>query len=146
MLIRSHSRPVHIHRLGRALAQLLFIPAYHLPTRKTSLFTSSHSSSGYQHTQTQIRRHEESLRRKSTVMPTSSEMFQFLSGQMLQTPPLPTTSFSGQTVIITGANTGLGLEAAKQLYVYLYNVKDLDIHRPFSSNRGATRRLTEVVI
>lgn len=27
--------------------------------------------------------------------------------------PIPTTSFQGQTVIVTGSNTGLGLEAAK---------------------------------
>ncbi|GIJ92659.1 hypothetical protein Asppvi_001937 [Aspergillus pseudoviridinutans] len=31
----------------------------------------------------------------------------------LQHIPLPTTSFAGQTVIITGSNTGLGLEAAR---------------------------------
>ncbi|KAF4154433.1 hypothetical protein CNMCM8927_008762 [Aspergillus lentulus] len=31
----------------------------------------------------------------------------------LQSIPLPTTSFAGQTVIITGSNTGLGLEAAR---------------------------------
>lgn len=31
----------------------------------------------------------------------------------LQSIPLPTQSFSGQTVIVTGSNTGLGFEAAK---------------------------------
>lgn len=31
----------------------------------------------------------------------------------LQSIPLPTASFSGQTIIITGSNTGLGLEAAR---------------------------------
>jgi retinol dehydrogenase 12 len=31
----------------------------------------------------------------------------------LQQPPLPTTSFKGQTVIVTGSNIGLGLEAAR---------------------------------
>ncbi|KAJ8133532.1 hypothetical protein O1611_g88 [Lasiodiplodia mahajangana] len=31
----------------------------------------------------------------------------------LQQPPLPTTSFGGQTVIVTGSNIGLGLEAAR---------------------------------
>lgn len=29
--------------------------------------------------------------------------------------PVPTHSFSGQTIIITGSNTGLGLEAAKHI-------------------------------
>jgi NAD(P)-dependent dehydrogenase (short-subunit alcohol dehydrogenase family) len=31
----------------------------------------------------------------------------------LQSIPLPTTSFKGQTIIVTGSNTGLGLEAAR---------------------------------
>jgi len=48
-------------------------------------------------------------------MPGPTEIFGFLDGQ-LQTPPVPTTSFAGRTVIITGGNSGLGLEAAKQMY------------------------------
>jgi retinol dehydrogenase 12 len=39
----------------------------------------------------------------------------FLYSQLFVTPPKVTQSFSGQTVIITGANVGLGLEAAKQI-------------------------------
>ncbi|KAH7389120.1 hypothetical protein BKA64DRAFT_130318 [Cadophora sp. MPI-SDFR-AT-0126] len=31
----------------------------------------------------------------------------------MQTIPIPTQSFSGQTIIVTGSNTGLGLEAAR---------------------------------
>lgn len=31
----------------------------------------------------------------------------------LQSIPIPTTSFEGQTIIVTGANTGLGLEAVR---------------------------------
>ena len=38
-----------------------------------------------------------------------------LPSQFLKTPPLPTASFEGQTVIVTGANTGLGYEAVKHL-------------------------------
>ena len=38
-----------------------------------------------------------------------------LRGQIFVTPPLPTTSFAGKTIIVTGANIGLGLEASKHL-------------------------------
>ena len=40
-------------------------------------------------------------------------MVQFLHGQLFQTPKLPSTSFAGQTIIVTGANSGLGLDASK---------------------------------
>ncbi|KAL9128900.1 MAG: hypothetical protein Q9217_002522 [Psora testacea] len=39
----------------------------------------------------------------------------FLYSQIFLTPSKPTKCFAGQTVIITGSNTGLGLEAAKQI-------------------------------
>ena len=37
----------------------------------------------------------------------------FLYSQLLVTPPTPTKDFSGQTIIVTGSNTGLGHEAAR---------------------------------
>jgi retinol dehydrogenase-12 len=37
----------------------------------------------------------------------------FFWEQWTRTIPIPTTSFTGQTVIVTGANVGLGLEAAR---------------------------------
>lgn len=37
----------------------------------------------------------------------------FLHSQLFVTPPVPTTSFANNTVIVTGSNTGLGLEAAR---------------------------------
>lgn len=37
----------------------------------------------------------------------------FLHSQLFVTPPVPTTSFANRTVIVTGSNTGLGLEAAR---------------------------------
>jgi len=48
-------------------------------------------------------------------MPTFADVGQFLHSQVLSMPPVPTMSFAGQTVIITGANTGLGFDAAKHM-------------------------------
>lgn len=39
----------------------------------------------------------------------------FLYSQLLVRIPFPTTSFSGQTILITGSNVGLGLEAARHI-------------------------------
>lgn len=43
----------------------------------------------------------------------SLPMGQYLYSQLIFTPPKPTQKYSGQTVLITGANIGLGLEAAR---------------------------------
>ncbi|KEF53915.1 uncharacterized protein A1O9_09710 [Exophiala aquamarina CBS 119918] len=40
----------------------------------------------------------------------------FLYSQLFITPAYPTHSFAGQTVIVTGSNVGLGLEAARHIY------------------------------
>ncbi|KAF6823824.1 Retinol dehydrogenase 11 [Colletotrichum musicola] len=40
----------------------------------------------------------------------------FLYSQFFITPPYPTKSFAGQTIIVTGANVGLGLETARHFY------------------------------
>lgn len=37
----------------------------------------------------------------------------FIKDQRATVPPLPKADLSGKTVIVTGANTGLGLEASK---------------------------------
>ena len=42
-----------------------------------------------------------------------ASFFTFLKSQLFVTPPYPTEDFSGQTVIVTGSNVGLGLEAAR---------------------------------
>ncbi|KAI1608542.1 hypothetical protein EDD37DRAFT_653843 [Exophiala viscosa] len=44
------------------------------------------------------------------------DVIQMNVGQILQTPTVPAVDFTGKTVVITGANTGLGLEAAKHIY------------------------------
>ena len=41
-----------------------------------------------------------------------SYIFNFLYSQFLITPPVPQQRFDNQTVIVTGSNTGLGLQAA----------------------------------
>ncbi|OCL10135.1 short-chain dehydrogenase/reductase [Glonium stellatum] len=40
-------------------------------------------------------------------------IFRFFYSQWFVTPPYPTESWAGKTVIVTGANVGLGLEAAR---------------------------------
>ncbi|PYI09623.1 NAD(P)-binding protein [Aspergillus sclerotiicarbonarius CBS 121057] len=40
----------------------------------------------------------------------------FFHSQLFVTPAFPTQSFANQTVIVTGSNTGLGLEAARHFY------------------------------
>lgn len=40
----------------------------------------------------------------------------FFYSQLFVTPPIPKASFTNQTVIITGSNVGLGLEAARHFY------------------------------
>ncbi|KAL9636485.1 MAG: hypothetical protein Q9204_002248 [Flavoplaca sp. TL-2023a] len=44
-----------------------------------------------------------------------SYILSFFYSQLFVTPPVPTTSFDGQTVIVTGSNTGLGLDAARHI-------------------------------
>ncbi|CAO2654817.1 Nn.00g115500.m01.CDS01 [Neocucurbitaria sp. VM-36] len=42
-------------------------------------------------------------------------MLQLLKSQLFTGIPYPTSNFSGQTIVITGSNTGLGLEAARHI-------------------------------
>jgi retinol dehydrogenase-12 len=44
-----------------------------------------------------------------------SEIFNMLRGQALGSTFVPDVDMSGKTVIVTGANTGLGLECVKHL-------------------------------
>ncbi|KAK5059875.1 hypothetical protein LTR84_009758 [Exophiala bonariae] len=48
-------------------------------------------------------------------MPTVSEIKQYLGGQIFGKPFVPKVDLSDKTFVITGANTGLGLECAKHL-------------------------------
>ncbi|KAI2601823.1 NAD(P)-binding protein [Hypoxylon sp. NC1633] len=40
----------------------------------------------------------------------------FFHSQLFVTPPYPSNPFKGQTIIVTGSNVGLGLEAARHFY------------------------------
>lgn len=52
-----------------------------------------------------------------TAMPANAPNARFvreyLGGQWFHQPPVPTKPFTNQTIIVTGANTGMGLEAAR---------------------------------
>ena len=61
----------------------------------------------------------------------------FLYSQFFITPQLPRASFTGQTIIVTGANVGLGLEAARH-FVQLGASKLIIASR--SSERGETAK------
>jgi len=54
----------------------------------------------------------------SSSTPSEAKMFfplQFLKSQLFVRLPYPTSNFSGQTIIVTGSNTGLGKEAVRHL-------------------------------
>jgi len=47
--------------------------------------------------------------------PAVHDVLALLRSQLLVSLPVPTASFAGETIIVTGANTGLGREAAKHI-------------------------------
>lgn len=51
-----------------------------------------------------------------------SSIQKYIYSQLIFTPPHPTTKFTNQTIIITGSNVGLGLEAARH-FVRLFAAK-----------------------
>ena len=66
----------------------------------------------------------------------------FLYSQFLITPPMPTKQFTGQTVIVTGSNTGLGLEAARHI-TRLRAEKVILAVRTLSKGEAAKRSIEE---
>jgi len=46
-----------------------------------------------------------------------SEILKMLIGQAFGSTRVPNINLIGKTIIVTGANTGLGLECGKHLYV-----------------------------
>lgn len=66
----------------------------------------------------------------------------FLYSQLLFTPQLPDHDFSGQTIIVTGSNTGLGLEAAKH-FLHLHCGRLIIAVRNTSKGESAKRTLLD---
>ncbi|OKL57905.1 hypothetical protein UA08_06419 [Talaromyces atroroseus] len=66
----------------------------------------------------------------------------FLYSQLFVTPPYPVKSFAGQTVIVTGSNTGLGLEAARH-FVRLDAEKVIIAVRNVSAGQRAKQSIEE---
>ncbi|KAK3065691.1 hypothetical protein LTR53_018139 [Teratosphaeriaceae sp. CCFEE 6253] len=70
----------------------------------------------------------------------TSWMPQFFYSQFFVTPPLPSTDCTGKTIIVTGANTGLGKEAARH-FVQLNAEKVIIACRSLEKGEGARREI-----
>ncbi|KAL8928114.1 MAG: hypothetical protein Q9172_001024 [Xanthocarpia lactea] len=64
----------------------------------------------------------------------------FWRSQLLFAPPLPTTQFTSQTIIVTGSNVGLGLEAARY-FVRLNAAKVILAVRSVEKGEAAKRSI-----
>lgn len=71
-----------------------------------------------------------------------SYVLHFLYVQLFVTPPNPSKNFNGQTVIVTGSNTGLGFEAA-QHFVRLGAEKVILAVRTVEKREAAQKRIEE---
>ncbi|EQB48047.1 hypothetical protein CGLO_12743 [Colletotrichum gloeosporioides Cg-14] len=69
-------------------------------------------------------------------------VIEFLQSQLFTEIPVPTKKFTGQTIIVTGSNTGLGLEAARH-FVLLDAAKVILAVRSISKGKGAATHLEE---
>lgn len=65
----------------------------------------------------------------------------FLYSQLLVTLPYPNYDFSGQTIIVTGSNTGLGLEAARH-FIRLNAAKVILAVRTISKGEAAAAQIS----
>ncbi|KAK3068492.1 hypothetical protein LTR53_013891 [Teratosphaeriaceae sp. CCFEE 6253] len=70
----------------------------------------------------------------------TSWMPQFFYSQFFVTPPLPSTDCTGKTIIVTGANTGLGKEAARH-FVQLNAERVIIACRSLEKGEGARREI-----
>ncbi|KAJ3955562.1 hypothetical protein N0V92_007914 [Colletotrichum tropicale] len=72
-------------------------------------------------------------------MPSVTE---FLQSQLFTEVPVPTKKFTGQTIIVTGSNTGLGLQAARH-FILLDAAKVILAVRSIPKGKAAAARLEE---
>lgn len=68
--------------------------------------------------------------------------FNFFRSQLFVTPPYPTQNVANQTIIVTGSNTGLGLEAARH-YTRLNAEKVILAVRTVSKGEAAKKSIEE---
>jgi retinol dehydrogenase 12 len=66
----------------------------------------------------------------------------FFHSQLFADLPYPTTKFTGQTIIVTGSNVGMGLEAARH-FVRLDAAKVILAVRTLSKGQAAAASITE---
>ena len=67
---------------------------------------------------------------------------QYLYSQMIFHPPYPTKKYTGETIIVTGSNVGLGLEAARH-FVRLDAKKVILAVRNLDKGEGAKKSIEE---
>ncbi|KAH0434900.1 hypothetical protein CcaCcLH18_05108 [Colletotrichum camelliae] len=71
-----------------------------------------------------------------------SSVLEFLQSQLLTEVSAPTRKFTGQTIIVTGSNTGLGLEAARH-FILLEAAKVILAMRSIPKGKAALAHLEE---
>ncbi|KAI4128640.1 MAG: hypothetical protein LQ347_004096 [Umbilicaria vellea] len=71
-----------------------------------------------------------------------SLLAKFLYDQLITGLPVPQTSFSGQTIIVTGSNVGLGLEAARH-FARLHAAKVILAVRSLEKGEAAKKSIEE---
>lgn len=75
-------------------------------------------------------------------MPDMQKPIAFMRSQFFSIPPYPTKKYTGQTIIVTGSNVGLGLEASRH-FVRLDAAKVVLAVRTIGKGEAAKRSIEE---
>lgn len=75
-------------------------------------------------------------------MPDMQSPIAFMRSQFFSIPPYPTKKYTGQTIIVTGSNTGLGLEASRH-FVRLDAAKVILAVRNLEKGEAAKKSIEE---